>query len=221
MSVRGANESSVTEFRWTAFLMIACNKGCLPSIDSSDIAFVNRMVTVPMRSKFNNAASADGVPLSFPIDTGLQEKLRSARDAIMQVLIQAYGRYQDVGNSFGELPASCLELRASIISDSDPRLELVNGVIESEINFSEIDSAASDTVYTLKSKSTRFVERTSLIEAIVGHDHSGILKKVKKSVLKDIVDSAMAARGRPVEPRIKIDGQDLYNVFKDCSWREM
>ena len=123
--------------------------------------------------------------------------------------------------SFGELPASCLELRTSIVSESDPRVELVNGVIESKIEFGfESASNVTNVVTKHKNKSIHFVDRTSLIDVICACDLGGVVKKVKKSVLKDIVDAAMAVHGRPLEDRMKIDGQDFYNVYKDCSWKE-
>ena len=212
IAVRGANEATVTEFRWTAFLMIACNKGCLPSIDSSDAAFLNRMVTVPMRSKFNDAAAAAGTPLSFPMDNNLQEKLRNARQAIVQVLIRAYGRYEDAGRSFGELPTSCLELRASIVSDSDPRVELVNTVIDRVVDFRPIAQGP-------EVPAVRFVERADILEEVSKSDKDNVTKKVKKCVMKDIVDAAMAARGHPPEERVKVNGKGFYNVYKDCSRR--
>ena len=40
MAVRGAGAAAMTQFRWSAFVLIACNKGCLPQIDASDTAFL-------------------------------------------------------------------------------------------------------------------------------------------------------------------------------------
>ena len=90
MAVRGAGAAAMTHFRWSAFVLIACNRGCLPQFDASDIAFVPRMIPVPMRAKFNDAEAAAGVePYSFPVDLNVQEKLSSAKMAVMHVLIAA------------------------------------------------------------------------------------------------------------------------------------
>jgi hypothetical protein len=84
MAVRGAGAASMTQFRWSAFVLIACNKGCLPQIDATDTAFLNRMVSVPMRAKFNDAVAAAGdEPHSFPMDVHVQEKLVDVRMAVM------------------------------------------------------------------------------------------------------------------------------------------
>ena len=217
MAVRGANSSAVTEFQWTALVMIACNKGCLPSIDSSDTAFINRMVPVPMRAKFNDADAAAGIPLSFPMDPSLKDKLANARGAITRVLVDAFGRYEAAGRSFGNLPAGCADLKRRIMSDSDPRLEFVCGVIDKVVDFSPPPRTADDGLRGRKV--TCYVERGRILDAVIGADATGITNNVKKSVMKALIDMAMAARERPLKPHTYVGGEQLTNVYNNCSWR--
>ena len=64
MAVRGAGATSMTQFHWSAFVLIACNKGCLPQIDASDTAFLTAWwrcrcapsSSMPMSSKMSRTA---------------------------------------------------------------------------------------------------------------------------------------------------------------------
>jgi hypothetical protein len=198
-------------FRWTAFVMIACNKGCLPQFDSMDVAFANRLVGMPFRSKFNDAEAAAGTPLSFPLDLAVDEKLNKAKAAVMRVLIAAFERYEADGRSFGVLPAGCLALRSRLLESSDPRLELVNEVIERivDMNPAPTTNAAGRAVLS-------YVERSELVARIEAADSGHVLRGVKKGAVKDLVDSAMAALGRPLTPKTNINGEQLRNVFGGC-----
>jgi len=215
MAVRGAGAASVTEFRWSAFILIACNKGCLPQIDSSDAAFLNRMVAVPMRAKFNNAEAASGALYSHPLDVHIANKLADARMAVMHELLTAHRRYIDGGETFGDLPAGCLELRSAITSDSDPHLEAIVNFIEKNITF-ELSRRPDQ-------KGRRvlgFVGRDDLIERLEGTRVWQKLAKVKTTRLKTLVEAAMAARGHSMSSKTTVADTQHYNVFKDCGWMQ-
>ena len=209
MAVRGAHAATVTKFQWSAFVMIACNKGCLPRLDSTDAAFVNRLVTVPMRAKFNDAAAAAGVELAYPCDLRITEKLQAARMAVMHELLAGYARYRDAGETFGDLPPGCIALRTAVLASSDPLAEAVEGLIMQRVTF--------DLERTEELRGRRvlgFVARdelTRLIRAMPQFAHT------KASLIKQVVDAAMAARGRPlVADTVLVGAGRQYNVYLNC-----
>ena len=192
--------------------MIACNKGCLPQIDSSDTAFLNRMIAVPMRAKFNNGEAASGVPHSFPMDMHVQEKLAEARMAVMHVFIAAHRRYVDGGEQFGDLPAGCLELRSAVVNDSDPRLEAINLFLDQDVSFGVVRKPAQR-----GRKVLGFILRDDLIARL---RNSGThFRDIKSSVMKTLVTSVMTSKGVSLTPKTSLEGSSVYNVFTGCEWR--
>jgi hypothetical protein len=183
----------------------------MPQVDSTDVAFANRLVTVPMRSKFNDEEAAAGAPFSFPVDLLMGEKLLKARGAIMRVLIAAFQRYEADGRSFGVLPSGCLELRERLMDASDPRRELVNEVIQRVVDLDPppATNAAGRPILS-------YVERSELVARVEAADTRSLLHNVKKAEIKDLVDMAMAALRRPLTLKTNINGEQLRNVFGGC-----
>lgn len=225
MAVRGAGASSLTQFRWSAFVLIACNKGCLPQIDASDAAFLNRMIPVPMRAKFRaprgsaarDAGDAEGArdrdedePHSFPMDVNIQEKLSNARMAVMHALLGAHRRYVEAGEGFGALPASCAELRSAIANESDPRLEAIDRFIRTNVGTERLPGQRGRRLLG-------YIRRDDLVRRI--RDSSAIFRDVKVTAMKDLVERAMAAHSVVMSAKTTVDGDNVYNVFKGCEWR--
>jgi hypothetical protein len=223
MTARGAYNKNATEFRWTAFVMIGCNEACLPKINSSDAAFMKRMVTVPMRSKFCDKAVAAGEPLSFPASVGVKERIRAAAGAIMRVLIAAYERYEVSGRSFGEPSEGCEVLKASVILVSDPKLQFVAGVIDQVVDF---DPRADGTVSSSsRAPKVPFVEQKHLLIALANADKNGDKKSILFGVLvaevKGMIKTAMAAHQRVLSGKINpTKTTTVYNVYRDCVLRD-
>ena len=244
MAVRGAGAATLTQFRWSAFVLIACNKGCLPQIDASDTAFLNRMVAVPMRAKFRAVAAEAGVeasadvevtagvaagvaadvepdmePHSFPMDTSVQDKLLNARMAVMHVLIEGYKSYVSAGATFGALPAGCRELRSAIANDSDPRLEAIDQFVRDNVNFELVrrpDQKGRKVLGFLKrDEIIKKIKIWSAEEAVT----AALFREVKASVMKDLVTRAMEARGVQLSERTIVDGMKECNIFAGCGWR--
>ena len=229
MAVRGAGAATLTQFRWSAFVLIACNKGCLPQIDASDAAFLNRMVAVPMRAKFR-AVSADAEvtadvaadtepdvePHSFPMDTSVQEKLLNARMAVMHALIGGYKSYVEAGATFGALPAGCRELRSAIANDSDPRLEAIDQFVKDNVNFELVRRPDQR-----GRKVLGFLKRDEIVRSITNQPTTATLfRDAKTSVVKDLVTSVMEAKGVQLCLKTIIAGAQLYNIFPGCEWLE-
>jgi very-short-patch-repair endonuclease len=217
LTARGMYDKKSTEFRWTAFVMIGCNEACLPKINSSDAAFMKRMVTVPMRSKFCDKAVAAGEPLSFPASVGVKERIRAAAGAIMCVLVAAYERYVADGESFGEPSEGCEVLKASVILVSDPKLQFVTSVVDQVVDFDPGSQSSSSS----KSPKVPYVERKHLMTALANADKKSILGKVPVANVKMMVDTVMEAHHRKLNDKInptKITS--VYNVYRDCVLRD-
>jgi hypothetical protein len=215
MAVRGAGAAAMTQFRWSAFVLIACNKGCLPQIDASDTAFLNRMIAVPMRAKFSNVEAAAGEePHSFPMDVNVQEKLSNTRMAVMHALIGARRSYVEAGETFGVLPAGCLELRSDIANDSDPRLEAIDGFVRENIT-SELVRRPDQR----GRKVLGFLKRDDIIRRIRSIEGTASLfREVKATAMKDLVSSVMAARGLKLCAKTTVEGENVYNIYLGCEW---
>jgi phage/plasmid-associated DNA primase len=211
LAARGCRNANMTEFRWSAFILIACNKRCLPHIDAADIALINRLLTIPMRSYFNDAAAAKGVPFSFPMDLHLQDKLREAKMAIMLTLLGALARHNAAGGVIGDLPAGCLELRQAIICDSDPVYDYISEQIDKLVEFQ-----LERTEEQRGRKVLGYVSRKDLAEEIKITDIERRLKRVHSSKLKQLIDAVMASRGRPLVEDTNIGDLRVFNVYKDC-----
>ena len=206
----------MTHFRWSAFVMIACNKGCLPKIDASDDAFLDRMVVVPMRAKFVAAGSCSfdddptTQPDTFLIDVRVHENLSDARIAVMHELVDAYRRYVDAGETFGELPAGCLSAIAN-----NPRLEAVNRFVG--------ENVTNELVRRPEQRGNKvlgFLRRDDILRRLRSSAafSGGPLCNVKPTALKDLVTSVMATRGFRMCAKTTLDGESVYNVFPGRDW---
>jgi hypothetical protein len=215
LAARGAGLLSVTEFRWSAFILIACNKGCLPQVDSTDAAFVNRMVPIPMRAKFNNDLAAAGEPFSHPKDCEIERKLRSVRMAVLQSLLDALQRHKSEGGNFDTLPVGCMELRAAIVMDSDNKLEAVASFVDQNVNFT-----LERTADLRGRRILGVLKRDDLVEGVKASDRTGLFRGIKAAAMKSLVDTVMAAKGYPLVMKATVDGVQHCNVYKDCEMRE-
>ncbi len=215
IAARAASSAHVTEFQWSAFILIACNQGCLPRVDSTDTAFVNRMVTVPMRAKFNDAEAAAGVKWTYPMDVDMGSKLKAARMATMHVLLQALRRHYAAGNKFDDLPQGCLDLRARIVKESDPVLDLVHSIIEKYVDFN-----LTRTDEQRGKKVLAYVRRKDLQDLIVANDADGVTKRCLVKDIKKRMDTVMTSHGRRLVEDTTVDGRAVTNVYTNCVLRE-
>jgi hypothetical protein len=212
MAVRGAGAATVTEFRWSAFIMIACNKGCLPEVDSTDTAFMNRLIPLPMRAKFYDELHGEREPYSYPKDADMEGKLRGARMAVMLSLLGGLARHKASDSKFDRLPAGCVELRQAIAIDSDPVCELVEGLIDRHIEFGTTDRNDEGK----GRKAILYVTRKDLLSVLKDNDTERKLKGVKSSAIKDHVDAVMARHGRTLILDTFVGGERFVNAYKDC-----
>ena len=223
LAARGAGERDVQEFRWSAFIIIACNNGCLPRVDATDTAFMNRMVPIPMRAKFVLGAAAPGhAPGTasgtwiFPMDSNLDTKLKAARMGIMHVLLDAWGRHQARGELLPQMPEGCVKLRRKICMDSDPIMEYVATILDGYLDFSEPER----TPETRGRRVLAYITQAQVLDLLRQLDTDKVLRGIKVSQLKETLRIAMEARGIPFREHTTIDGARVTNVFCGCSMRQ-
>ena len=173
------------------------------------------MVSVPMRAKFNDAVAAAGdEPHSFPMDVHVQEKLVDARMAVMHAFIDAYRRYVDAGETFGELPRGCLELRSDIASDCDVRLDVIARFVGEHVAFELTRQPNQRGLKVLG-----YLKRDDLIKRIRATEGvSSVFKDVKATAMKDLVTSVMATKRVKLNVKTTVEGETVYNVFLGCEW---
>ena len=229
MAVRGANDKTPTEFVWTALLFIGCNQGNMPRFSASEAALMNRMVVIPFRAKFDDAAASAGEEHAWPMDEAVQMKLEQARVAHMHVLLEAYQRFKADGRRLtpqgAPLPLGCLEWRHDVAFASDARLEALNRFVTERVNFNLSRGPEQRGKRVLG-----YVKRDKLLQefrAWTQHweqiDMYGdrLLRGSKMEELKALVNVAMEARGRRFCKEINVSGSGHdYNVFKDCELLE-
>ena len=223
MVVRGAHERTPTEFTWTATVFIACNEGCVPRFNASDAALLSRMVVVPFRAKFDDAAAAAGEQHAWPKVRNIRKLLRDARTAHVHLLLEAYARYRDDGSQLaasGRLPPGCLRWRDDVASGSDPRMEAMNAFVDSRVRFDleRRDEQRGRRVLGV-------VRRSDLVDAFkawLARPEQGasyapdLLRGAKASELKALADAAMRARGRPLQLQMELAGVKIYSAYRHC-----
>ena len=223
LGVRGAHEGSVTEFRWTAFVFIACNKTCLPQFDATDAAFINRMVPVPMRAKYDDTAAQAGKPNSYPMDVSLKLKVPSLRWASLHVLLAALKRYQAAGSRItpgNVLPPGCLELRAGLVSAGDRSLDAINEVLDDRVDFDPPHPVndEQDKPKGGRPRTTHSISRDKLVKIIKLDDRfRPFALRITTSKVRDLLDTAMLARGKLFREDTTVGGVKVYGVYINCS----
>ena len=225
MAVRGANDKTPTEFVWTAVLFIGCNQGNMPRFSASESALMRRMVVIPFRSKFDNAAAEAGEEHAWPMDETTPTKLEQARVAHMHVLLEAYQRFKADGKRLtapgAPLPLGCVEWRNDVAFSSDPRLEALNGFLTERVNFHLSRGPEQRGKRVLG-----YIKRDRLLQDFRSWAQQweqtevygdNLLRGSKAEELKALVSVAMEARGRRLCKEINVSGAGHeYNVFKDC-----
>ena len=188
MAFRGANAAAVSDVKWTAFIMIACNEGCLPKINATDEALLKRMIVVNMRSLFVPEREYDlrvGEGDVFVADTEMGQLIDTHRNANLIVLLKAYKRYAEAGNSFGPLPEGCLNMMKEVAFNSDPQVEAASLFVDENISFGPFTKPT-------------FIRREELIRLFRATFDRSLFYQVTQATLKKLFDTVMKARGCPL-----------------------
>ncbi|GLC40338.1 hypothetical protein PLESTB_001803800 [Pleodorina starrii] len=125
-------------FTWQAGFMLIFNEGDAPSFDTTDEAFLGRMVVVPMRSKFvpvsepspstTTADATDNPELeeefTFPMNKDVGARFQEWLPALADVLMEAYNP-----DGLDIIPTSMREWRADIADASNSIAEWLDDIV--------------------------------------------------------------------------------------------
>ena len=203
---------------------MACNQGRVPRFDASDSALLERMVVVPFRAKFDNAAAAAGEEHAWPQDPEIEARLLAARSAHVHALVDAYRRYRDAGSRLaapGSLPAACMQWRTDVACGADPRMEAMAAFVDSNVRFDlerRDDQRGRRVLGVVRRADLLTAFRAWLARpdqlAAYGAD---LLAGCKVAELKALADAAMRARGRYFKANINCSDGQVSNAYRDCA----
>jgi hypothetical protein len=202
MGARNAKADHVTEFRWTAFMVIACNQFQFPQINATDEALMERVMPVPMRAKFSDKAVEAGEPHSYPVVLDMDDKLLKARDAHLHYILDALGRYNASTRAI-PLPPGCLRLRAKLLL-ADPRIDAITEFVEKRVDFDKVNGV---------------IHRTELLKAIdssLSFKAKMMFHDTKVAQMKKLVDNVMASFSRPFLEDTSVEGVNHKRIYRDC-----
>ena len=218
LALRAANSATVSRVRWTAFLLIACNEGCLPKINVIDDALIKRMIVINMRSVFvpaeDLAAIAAREEHVFPADPAIEAKIERYAAANLLVLLRALARFRAADNSFGPIPESCQAIKREIASSSDPKMEMLSDFIEARVSFAPAAPAyikRDDLIERFKS-SIRQTDMATFRAAFNG---------VSAADFKRLADKAMDPFGRKfLEDSARAGVGRVRRGYAECEFKE-
>ena len=168
--VEGRKFGSDTCFRfvWQAGIVLNFNVGCCPQFDTADQAFTQRMLVVPMRSKFVAFLPEDNVDEhTFVRDTNVTQAFPSWMSALADVLCE---RFVGAEDCIQRLPPAMQGWRQDITSAANPMAQWLDSRVDITgdpadiVTFAELRALYSGPVPDTVAKYWRayFVELTHL-----------------------------------------------------------
>lgn len=112
-------------FIWQAGFLIIFNEGDCPKFDAADQAFMERMIVVPMRSKFVAMVGDDDDPYTFQVIKDIDAKFPFWLSAFCDILME----HQDT-DVFDDVPASMKEWRQDVMEKANPVSEWLLANVE-------------------------------------------------------------------------------------------
>ncbi|AJP61533.1 primase/helicase [Adoxophyes honmai entomopoxvirus 'L' virophage 2] len=128
---RCIGKETIFKYIWEANLILIFNEGDCPKFDSTDIAFMNRMIVCPMRSKFvNNEEEMDRESHTFIMDPNISDKFKLWKSALMDYFLEYYNK---TGLVNVEIPKEMKDWKNEILDSNNSLSEwLKNNIIKSE-----------------------------------------------------------------------------------------
>jgi len=172
---------------------------------------MNRMIVVPFCAKFalgsaGGGSERDGDVKVIANDNNVGVKLDAAKVAHLNVLVEAYSRYQSDGG-FGPLPASSIDFRHGIAVDSDPILALAMDFVQKRIMFNLVRRADQK-----GRKVLGYVKRDDLRDGlqVVLRDAG---RSSKPTEMKKTLDAVMLRLGNITCGNIELTGRQVVCKF--------
>jgi phage/plasmid-associated DNA primase len=137
--VEGRRFGKVDQFKftWQAGIIMVFNEGDCPKFDSTDKAFMERMLVCPMRSKFINCANDNIETNTYIIDPQIDENFVNWRSSLLDYL-KDYCKID--GLCKFDIPKSMCEWKEDIISGNN---ELADWIFENVEVTNQIEDVLS------------------------------------------------------------------------------
>lgn len=124
---RRCGVSDTFAFIWQAGIILVFNEGDCPSFDVGDHAWVQRMLFVPMRSKFVADPAGVEEEYTYAIDANIVDHFAEWRSAVLDLLAENFRR-DDLDPR--AIPREMLEWRAEAVNESNVIAEWLESVIQ-------------------------------------------------------------------------------------------
>ncbi len=125
------------KFTWQAGIIMVFNEGDCPKFDSTDKAFMERMLVCPMRSKFINCANDNTETNTYIIDSQIDENFVNWRSSLLDYL-KGYCKIDGLCKM--DVPKSMCEWKEDIISGNN---ELADWIFENVEVTNQIEDVVS------------------------------------------------------------------------------
>ena len=114
---RHCGSSAQFSFVWQAGVVLVANEGDVPMFDAGDAAFAQRMIVVPMRSKFiDGVVEADcDEEYTYPLDPDMKERFLKWLPALADILVEHYDR-----RGLSNIPREMMEWHRRIAVADNP-----------------------------------------------------------------------------------------------------
>jgi phage/plasmid-associated DNA primase len=128
---RRLGKSEQFRFCWQAGIIMIFNEGDCPKFDATDNAFMERMVIVPMRSKFVVSGSEDPTTFTYSRDSHIGSKFILWRSALLKFFIQ---HARSDGLTGMSIPASMNEWKTDICNENNILKDWLFGILKEDNN---------------------------------------------------------------------------------------
>ena len=126
-TVRQMWRDDVITFDWISKLIIAFNEGKMPGFNIADAALVDRMLTVPHRSRFY-MDHVPNKPYSYKANSNIKDNYPRWAPYFLRWALQGLQEYY--GLRFTNLPEGCLEFKNSLIAEQDVVSQFLDTIVE-------------------------------------------------------------------------------------------
>ena len=124
VSGRKCGSAETYNFVWQAGFVLIFNEGDCPKFDTGDAAFMQRMIVVPMRSKFVHEPIVEGgEEWTYPVDISIKRKFRGWLPALADILVSVFPTTDAARQVFERLPVEMREWRQGISAEGNPYAE--------------------------------------------------------------------------------------------------
>ena len=117
----------VITFDWISKIIIAFNEGKMPGFNIADVALVDRMLTVPHRSRFY-MDQVPNKPHSYKADSNIKDNYPRWAPYFLRWALEGLREYYRL--RFTNLPEGCLEFKNGLIAEQDVVSQFLDTVVE-------------------------------------------------------------------------------------------